>query len=164
MITADQLAASMLRECDIIVHLFGKLPEGALDYRPTEGQRSTLELLRYLAMCGIGGIEWFATGELEAFRAHERRVADLPGSEFPAEMERQKAAIRRFFDTTPSETLATQPATLPDGSQMPLGAALMNAPLKWLAAYRMQLFLYAKAAGAADIGTANAWAGMDWRR
>ncbi len=43
-----------------------------------------------------------------------------------------------------------------------LGLAILNGPLKWLTAYKLQLFLYAKACGA-EIGTANAWAGMDWK-
>jgi hypothetical protein len=49
---------------------------------------------------------------------------------------------------------------MPGGGELPLGAALLNGPFKWLTSYKLQLFLYAKANGAA-IGTVNAWAGMD---
>ena len=41
----------------------------------------------------------------------------------------------------------------------PLGRALLEMPLKWMTAYRMQLFLYAKAAGAVDLTTADNWRG-----
>lgn len=163
MIMKDQLAASMLRECDIVMHLFTKLPPEALDYRPSPGQRSTLELLRYLAVCGIGGIHAMVANDLNVLTREQTRVADLQADGFTDAMERQKREIRDYFDGVDETTLETQEVRVPGAGAMPLGAGLMNAPLKWLTAYRMQLFLYAKAAGAAELGTANAWAGMDWK-
>ena len=44
---------------------------------------------------------------------------------------------------------------------LPLGAAILNGPAKWLAAYKMQLFLYAKASGAPELKTSNLWRGAD---
>lgn len=164
MITKDQLASSMTRECDIAIHLHGKLGAESWDYRPTPGQRSTIELLRYLAMCGIGGIRWFSEGRLDLWKEHQARVAEMPREAFPDEMRRQKREIEEFFAGVTEETLATKQAKLPTGDTMPLGAAIMNGPLKWLTAYKLQLFHYAKVTGASEIGTANAWAGIDWRR
>ena len=164
MITKEQLAWSLVRECDITQHLYGKLGPDAWDYRPSSGQRSTAELLRYLAMCGIGGIRWFESGNLDVWKEHQARVADMAPADFPDEMNRQKREIEEFFSNVSVELLATQEARPPTGDKMPLGAAIMNGPLKWLAAYKLQLFLYAKATGAAQIGTANAWAGIDWPR
>jgi hypothetical protein len=57
--------------------------------------------------------------------------------------------------------LETQMAPLPGGGTRTLGLAILEAPFKWLTAYKLQLFLYAKATGASAIGTANAWAGVD---
>ena len=48
----DDLLFEMLRECDVCIHLAGKLPPGALDWRPTPKQRSTLELMRYISFTG----------------------------------------------------------------------------------------------------------------
>ena len=163
MITKDHLAASMLRECDTAKHLFTKLPDGALDYRPTPGQRSTLELLRYLSVCGSGGIRAVVANDLNVLTEHTQRAAGMPADAFPAAMDRQKAEIQAYFDGVDERALEEARASLPGAGAMPLDAALMNGPLKWLTAYRMQLFLYAKAAGAAGIGTANAWAGIDWK-
>ena len=162
MITREQLAWAMTRECDITQHLYGKLGPESRDYRPTPGQRSTVELLRYLAMCGIGGIRWFESGSLDVWKEHLARVAEMPAEQFPDFMNRQKREIEEFFASTSEETLATKEARLPTGDRMPLGAAIINGPLKWLAAYKLQLFLYAKITGATQIGTANAWAGIDW--
>lgn len=163
MITKEQLESALVHECDITVHLFGKLTPEGYDYRPSPGVRSTTELLRYLAMCGIGGIRWFESGSLDVWKEHQARVADMGPGAFPDEMDRQKREIREFFAATSEETLGTKEAKLPTGARMPLGAAIMNGPLKWLAAYKLQLFSHAKANGA-EIGTANAWAGIDWRR
>jgi hypothetical protein len=163
MISKDHLAAALVRECDIAKHLHTKLDAEAFDYRPSEGQRSTLELMRYLAACGIGGIRSLAAGDWKAFGAYTERVETMTPEEFPAAMDRQKAEIEAFFAGITEEELETRMARLPVGDPMPLDAAIMNGPLKWLTAYKMQLFLYAKATGAAAIGTANAWAGIDWR-
>jgi len=163
MIRKEHLAAAMTRECDIAKHLVTKCGAEAFDYRPSEGQRSTLELMRYLAACGIGGIESLATGDWKAFGRYTARVETMTPAEFPVAMDRQKAEIEAFFAGITEEELETRTARLPAGDPMPLDAAIMGGPLKWLAAYKMQLFLYAKATGVAGIGTANAWAGIDWR-
>ena len=162
MITKDQLAESMLRECDILVHLFTKLPDAAFDYRPSEQQRTTLALLRYVAICAAAGIRCMSAGDWSLFKGYSERVAEMPAADFPAAMERQKAEIAEFFANTSEETLQTQEAPMPGGGvMMPLGAAILNGPFKWLAAYKMQLFLYAKAAGANELRTANLWRGTD---
>jgi hypothetical protein len=88
----------------------------------------------------------------------------MPASEFPAAMDRQKRDIEYFFASTSEETLATQQAPVMPSGMLPLGAAILGGPFKWLTAYKLQLFLYAKATGARDIGTANAWAGIDWKK
>ncbi len=164
MISKDQLAASMIRECDIAVHLFGKLQDGALEYRPTEGQRTTLELLRCLSVCGIAGIHAMEADDLKLVTQRVAEAGTMRAEEFPGAMERQKQQIAAWFDRMDEATLETHQARVPGWGAIPLGLAILNAPLKWLTAYRMQLFLYAKATGAAEIGTANAWAGMDWKR
>ncbi|MEO8381801.1 MAG: hypothetical protein ABI779_19220 [Acidobacteriota bacterium] len=161
MITKERFAQSMARDCDMIVHLFSKLPAGSYDYRPSPEQRSTLELLRYLAVCGIAGITAMAAGDFKLFGPFSERVKDMAAEEFPAAMERQKQEILAFFDSVSEETLLTQEAPVPGGVQMPLGAALLVGPAKWLAAYKMQLFLYAKASGATELKTANLWRGSD---
>jgi len=162
MITKDQLAESMLRECDILVHLFSKLPDGAYDYRPSEQQRTTLALLRYVAICGAAGIRCMSEGDWTLFKSYSERVAEMPAADFPAAMGRQKAEIAKFFANVSEDVLETQEAPTPGGGGMlPLGVAILNGPFKWLAAYKMQLFLYAKAAGASDLRTANLWRGTD---
>lgn len=162
MITKDQFAAALLRECDICVHLHSKLGPSAWDYRPSEKQRSTRELLRYLAICGIAGATCMKEADWKRFAAFPERVKDLEPEDFPEAMAKQKEELKAFFDALDEETLRTKPAPLPGGGELPLGEALLNGPFKWLTSYKLQLFLYAKANGA-EIGTANAWRGVDWK-
>jgi len=162
MITKDQFAASMLRDCDILLHLYGKLKPEDADHRPSEQQRSTLELLRYLSICGTAGIDCMAHADWGRFKTFGERAKEMPFEGFPAAMERQKTEIETFFQGVSEETLKTQEAPLPGGRGVStLGLAIFNGPQKWLAAYKMQLFLYAKACGRADLSTPNVWAGMD---
>ena len=79
-------------------------------------------------------------------------------------MDLQKQEIKAFFDSVTERELETKDALLPVGGTQLLGQAILDLPFKWLAAYKLQLFLYAKATGSADIGTANAWMGIDWKR
>jgi len=162
MITKEQLAEAMARECDIAVHLFSKLPPEAYEYRPTPGQRTTTELLRYLSICGIAGLTCMRENNWKLFsEVFGSRVKEMPPEGFPAAMEQQKNEIQAFFAGLTEEALATQDSALPGGGPMPLGAAILNGPAKWLPAYKMQLFLYAKAAGADQLKTSNAWRGTD---
>jgi hypothetical protein len=51
-LTKEELIASLQNEVRILVHLAGKVDKSKLDYRPSRKQRSTLELLQYLAIMG----------------------------------------------------------------------------------------------------------------
>ena len=161
MITKDQLAAAMIRECDICLHLFSKLPLGAVDYRPSEKQRSMLDLLRYLTISGVAGMDCMAHADWKRFGSFSERAKEMPFEGFPAAMSTQKAEIEAFFAGVSEEALEAQEAPMPGGANVPLGVAILNGPFKWLAAYKMQLFLYAKGAGATELGTSNAWRGAD---
>lgn len=161
MITKDQFAQSLARECDIIVHLFSKIAPDAYDYRPSPEQRSTLELLRYVAIFASAGIDCMLHKDWKRFGEHRERVKEMSAAEFPAAMERQKQEILGVFASVSEEALRSQEAPMPGGAMLPLGLAIMEGPLKWMAAYKMQLFLYAKASGATELKTSNLWRGVE---
>ncbi len=164
MIGKDTLRDRILEECDFCVHLFGKIPEGGMDYRPTPGQRSTLELLNYLSYCAPAGCHAMADGNWDAYQTLRERAEGMQPADFPAAMERNKQEITEFFEGVTQEQLDTQKASNPLGQEMLLGEALLAMPHNWMVAYRMQLYLYAKQAGNEDIWTPNCWAGMDWEK
>lgn len=164
MISKEQLAASMMFECDVAKHLHTKLSDASYDYKPTTGQRSTIELLRYLSICGIAGIQSLYTSDWKTFGKYAQRSSGLKPEDFPAAMDLQRREIKDFFDSITERELETRDAKLPVGGTQLLGQAILDLPFKWIAAYKLQLFLYLKATGAADLNTANAWMGMDWKR
>lgn len=162
MITREQLRDSLIHECDVLSHLFTKLNPEASSYRPAPTQRSTEELLRYLAICAAAGIRCMSEANWKLFSEYQERVKEMPAAGFPEAMANQKREIVAFFDQVSDDALASQEAPMPGGLGVaPLGLAILNGPLKWLVAYKMQLFLYAKASGAPDLKTPNLWRGSD---
>jgi hypothetical protein len=164
MISKEQVAASMMFECDVAKHLHTKLTPASYDYKPTTGQRSTIELMRYLSICGIAGIQSLYTSDWKTFSKYTERSSGMKAEDFPAAMDLQKREIKEFFDSVTERELETRDAKLPVGGTQLLGQAILDLPLKWIAAYKLQLFLYLKATGATELNTANAWMGMDWKR
>ena len=161
MFNKDDLLASMLRECDICLHLHGKVPPDGFDFRFTPPQRSTLELLRYISFVGIGATRGLVEGGWDAYEALEQEAEALEAADFPAAIERQKAGLSDVFAALTDADLADRTATLPWGEETPLGRAMLELAYGSLVAYRMQLFLHAKAAGNASLATPNCWAGVD---
>jgi hypothetical protein len=83
MLTKNDLIESFLNEGRICIHLFERIPEGGLDYRPTPGQRSTLELLRYLTFHVTTSTYSMITGNWDNYRllmdeAHKMEAVDFP--------------------------------------------------------------------------------------
>ena len=161
MLSKNDLLSLMLRECDICVHLHSKIPAGTMDFRLSPAQRSTVELLRYLSFIGIGATQSMVEGKWDAYQAAAKAAESLESDAFPAAMERQKDALRALFAEVPEADFTAKKFTLPWEQVMPLGMAIITLPYGSLVAYRMQLFLHAKAAGNSAIGTSNCWAGTD---
>ncbi len=51
-LTKTELIGALQHEVHILQHLTTKIDPSMLDYRPTPKQRSTIELLKYLAVMG----------------------------------------------------------------------------------------------------------------
>ena len=152
---------SLRHETKVCRHLFGKLDEDQLTYRPGESMRSTLELLRYLTYCAVGPAQSLVQGDWAVYKERVVAAESLDAAQFPAAMDRQLQELEELLAQLSDEDLLQREATLPTGVRQSLGAALVNMSLKYLSTYRMQLFLYAKASGSAGLDTWNNWAGQD---
>jgi hypothetical protein len=161
MLTREQLLSSMRHETNVIKHLATKVPAGTLDWRPTPKQRSTLELLQYLTTCGIIGVKLMIQGNWDHAGPIEEAAASVTPETFAAAMDRQMAELETEIRAIPEADLADRPTKMPWGAPTVLGLSLVDCGLKPLVAYRMQLFLYAKESGAADLGPGNCWVGVD---
>ncbi len=150
----------MAKDCQTCVHLFHKIPESLYGWRPSESQRSVEELLRYLSVCVISALKGFQEPDKGWRDQYLALAKEMTPAQFPERMEAQAQEIRDYFAQLPEESLATQEVKLPWGETQILGYAILNAPAKWLPAYKMQLFLYAKQNGI-KLGTPNLWRGTD---
>ncbi|MHC4957875.1 MAG: hypothetical protein ACYTGN_05820 [Planctomycetota bacterium] len=159
MITKEQLLDSMRAECSIIKHLATKVPEGGLEYRPSDGQRSTMELMRYLTRGAIVPAIHAVTDSWDHGEEYEKQTESVTPENFAAEMDRQVEMLEKLFAEIDAEEALTKPTTMPWGTPTTTGAGLMDMALKLLVAYRMQLFLYVKAAGA-DVSSPDCWVGV----
>lgn len=161
MLTKSQLLDSMRSEIRIMKHLFTKVPPGTWDWRPTPGQRSTLELLRYLTYCGTIGAVHSVTDAWDHAEAMQRDAESITPENFAEAMDRQMKALEDLIEPLSDDVLLNQDTSTPWGTPTKVGVGLIDMSLKPLVAYRMQLFLYAKQSGNSSIGPANCWVGVD---
>ena len=157
MFSVESYMQSFANETGMFIRLFGKMPSGGLDYRPTMGQRSTLELLRYVTMGPGNGVRRILAGDWSVGRPAVEATKDMPPSDFPRNMLAQSNEVARLLRAFDPTALERDTFTFPWGEVLKKGDALVNHPLKWLAGYRMQLFLYLKAAGAKELVTKDLW-------
>lgn len=161
MIDKDQVLAQMLRECDLCIHLHGKIPAGTNGFRFTPAQRSTEELLRYLSFIGLAATQCILENSWDAYGALKAKADTMAAADFPAAMERQKKGLREQFSKMKDADLKSKTFELPWKTKAPLGEAIVALGYGCLVAYRMQLFLHAKASGNAALATSNCWGGFD---
>lgn len=154
------LADSLARDCRVCVHLIHKIPADLHSWRPTPGQRSVEELLRYLCVSTISAIKGMCEPD-RGWRDHyQAKAKALTTADFAQAMEEQAQEILAWFEALPEDAFETHSVTMPWGETMTLGEAVVGSVAKWLPAYRMQLFLYLKQNGVA-VSTPNLWRGVD---
>jgi len=159
MYTKDQLLASLKSETAIIKHLAGCVPAGQLGYRPTPAQRSTGELLQYLTYTAEASVRYGITGTWDGYDAIEAAAKTVTPETFAKAMDRQLRQVTALLKPFSDKQLAKKPAKHWNGKSMTLAVLLVELALKTLVAYRMQLFLAAKASGASTIGSSDLWMG-----
>jgi hypothetical protein len=160
-LTRQELIASLQNEVRILVHLCGKVEPAMLDYRPTPKQRSTIELLRYLAVMGPALVPCIKAGAfLEAeWKAAAARVETL---DFPAlvqDLAAQSGFYAQALGAFSDDDFRAEIDLF--GMKGKRGPMLVNLIIAGHAAYRTQLFLYLKSCGREELNTMNLWAGMD---
>lgn len=160
-LTKQDLIGCLQNEVRILVHLCGKVQPEMLDYRPTEGQRSTLDLLRYLTNMGPVLVPSVKAGEflVDQWTAGEEKAKGMDFDAVVKSLESQAAfyadAVNGFSDAEMQGEIEMF------GSKSKRGAMLVNMVVCGHAAYRTQLFCYLKACGRAELNTMNLWAGID---
>lgn len=164
-LTRNELIAALRQEVRILVHLAGKVDPSQLDYRPTARQRSTLELLQYMAIMGPTQLAVIKGG---AFTRPALSAAWSPAEAAARAMtfEQAVAAIQAQSDGYASVLNEWTDADFRAevdmfGRRFTRGSMVVNQVLCGHAAYRTQLFCYLKSCGRDELNTMNLWAGAD---
>ncbi len=159
----QHLLQNLQREIFLLKQLAPFIEERDLDYRPVEKMRSTHELMQYLSGIGATMLRWFVINDLTPdewvkIRAYRKTVTR---ENFKERLDEQMEDIIKYMDMISEEDLDKKEVELPSKEKMVLGTAIINAPIKWLASYRMQLFTYLKMNGRHEISTREAWTVME---
>ena len=154
-----QLLDNIHREILLLKQLTQHIEPEYLDYKPTEKSRTTHELMQYLATIGTVIIRRFTKNDItpeirEKIREH---AATLTIASFNERLDAQWEEIKTLMHDVSDEDLLHKEIEMPWKEKMMLGTGIMNTAVKWLATYRMQLFLYLKMSGKHEIVTKDAW-------
>jgi hypothetical protein len=160
-LTRDELVSSLQNEVRILLHLAGKIDRAQLNYRPTPGQRSAIELLQYLTVMGPELVSYIRTGvfDLAAWQAALTTASQLDFDQVLAALHEQTTRYASLIAEFSDDDLRSEVQLFFRTESR--GSIIVNLVLCGHAAYRTQLFLYLKACGRDELGTANLWAGMD---
>lgn len=163
--TKQQILDAVKEENKILTHLFSKIKPDQFQFSPGEKMRTIEELLRYISYAGVSVIHWYhnnlnAIEDKELFKNVVDKAAAMDINKFPEALEEQYTAIETLLNNYSNEDLATKTVKRFSGQESPFGEAIVNSSLKYLTAYRMQLFLYLKL-GQPELNTYNCWMGID---
>lgn len=164
-LTKEELIASLKQEIKILVHLASKVEKSMLDYRPTPKQRSTLELLQYMAIMGPTQVALIKGGVFDrptlraSWSKAEAAAHAMSFEEAVAAIQRQDGEYPRLLNDWTDADFRGEVDMF--GKKFSRGAMLVSLVVSGHAAYRTQLFCYLKSCGRDELGTMNLWAGMD---
>ncbi|MBS1636101.1 MAG: hypothetical protein JST26_09310 [Bacteroidetes bacterium] len=155
----QHLLENIEREIVLLKQIAPLIEERDLAFRPYEKARSTEELMQYLSGLGAVMLRWMIKNDLtpeawEKIRAYRKTMTIAT---FPERLDEQLEQVRAYMNEITEEDLLTKEVALPSKEKMILGKAIINAPIKWMAAYRLQLFVNLKMNGRDAIGTREAW-------
>ena len=160
-LTKDEVIAQLQKEVRILLHLAGKIDRSTLDYRPTPKQRSTLELLRYLAVMGPALTRSIKAGgfDIERWQADSAEAGVANIDQVLAIIEKQSAEYASLLGAWSDADFRGEIEMF--GRRATRGSLLLELVLNGHAAYRTQLFCYLKACGRDELNTMNLWQGID---
>ncbi len=157
----QHLLNNIVKEINICRRLYTKIPPHQMNFRPKEGIRSTLELLQYLGVIGKAMPEyWLKKDDTDFntfFGAITTAAKAMPLEQFLTVMDEQIATIKDLFDQISEDDLINKEVAYPWGGTAPMGEAIIATSIKFLAAYKLQLFSFIKLCDDQKLSTADAW-------
>jgi hypothetical protein len=158
----EHLLNNIEKEINICRRLYTKLPPDQMNYTPGEGVRTNLELLQYLSIAPTLTLNyWLKEGDTDFGIYYGAKITaskTMPHEQFIIAMDEQIVIIRELLSEVSEDDLLNKEITYPwNGVKAPLGEAIIATSIKWLAAYKLQLFLCIKLCGGKQLATADAW-------
>ncbi len=160
----EYLLNSITQEMKLIRRLASKVPADKMNYKATNDTRSIGELLQYLSFSGTGFLRfWYRTDESDlktffgALRAEAALLTPMTPELFVQAMDKQIAEVTQIFEGIAESDLHNKQVTYPWGDTAPLGAAIIETSVKWLSAYKLQLFTLIKQGTGQKLNTPDAW-------
>lgn len=143
----------------LLQRLAAIIEEKDLSFSPGEKVRTTHELMQYLSGVGSTVLRWVVKNDLspEDRAAIRERNSHVTIQDFPQRLAEQLEVVRSIMNDVTEEELLTKEVELPWKEKLPMGAGIMATAMKFLATYRMQLFLNLKLNGRPELGTKEAW-------
>jgi len=160
MYNKQNLIDTVTSEFKILKHLAGKIPAGTLGYKPTETQRSTLELLQYLSGAISASVKVTLTNDSTLFKSLMEHTKETTLENFSSKMDEQEKEFKMTMEKFTNEELA-KVINMYGRGEKTKGVHLVESLLRTIAAYKMQLFLYIKSSGNTSINSSNLWGGID---
>jgi hypothetical protein len=157
MLDKNDVRDSVINEMKIVKQLVSKLPEGSEDFRLSEGQRSTIELLRYIALMGPGVVHAGNDSGFGWIGENAPAMETVGLEEMPSHLDGAIAEMKGLFENMSDEDFASKPVSVEGMGEWTMQTWLLNTVCKFVPAYKLMLFHHAKAAGNTDIGTWDAW-------
>lgn len=160
-LTQNELVGALQHEVNVLQHLCTKVEPSMLDYRPTPKQRSTKELLQYLAVMGPVLVKSAIAGgfQQDEWVKRSQAVADMNFDQLKAALATHADEYKKLLANQPDDVFRKDVEMF--GIKQSAGSLIVSLVLGGAAAYRTQLFCYLKACGRDELGTANLWRGVD---
>ncbi|MHC4924463.1 MAG: hypothetical protein ACYTG4_10370, partial [Planctomycetota bacterium] len=122
-----------------------------------ETQRSTVEVLRYLALLGPGILHAANDQGFQWFGENAPAMENVGLADMPSYMDGAVAEMTSLFEGWSEDDFATKEVSIEGMGDWTLQNWVLNTACKFLPSYKLMLFHHAKAAGNTDIGTWDAW-------
>lgn len=157
----QHLTNAMLREMNICKRLYTKIPHDKMDFKTKEELRTIHDQLQYLCVIGTAPLEFWINKSDMPFNTFFAEVTaaskKIPHEKFLSAMDEQIDRTKKLFNQITEDDLFTKEVSYPWGEKVPLGEAIIGTCIKFLSAYKLQLFLHIKLCSDQQLGTADAW-------
>jgi hypothetical protein len=157
----QHLLNAIVKEMKICKRLYTKIPTDKMDFKSKEELRSIHELLQYLCIIGTAPLDYWVNKSETPFNAFFAEVTaaskQIHHEQFLSIMDGQIEITNKLFDQINEDDLFNKEVIYPWGEKAPFGEAIISTCIKFLSAYKLQLFLHIKLCSDQKLGTADAW-------